>query len=370
MSHAPIVEEMIQLAQVNAPSRGEREMVDLLTQRLQELGCDVWEDGAAIHIEGGTAGNLHACLEGTLPGAVLFVAHLDRVQNGGGIHPQIQGDLLVSDGSTILAADDLAGVCAILDGLCRVHQTQTAHPRIEILLTVCEEIGLQGSRYVDLSRHVAKMGYVLDSPGPTGRVLDSAMGKAELFLDVKGRAAHCAYPELGISATRAVVLLLAQLEDGRIDEETVANWSTLLSPTPCNTIPEQCHAQAFLLSRNFSTMERYIARFEETAQQIQAQTGAEIIARSLVHYPPFSVPEDSPTIRRARSAMEELGIPARVEHGAGGCDANRLNDQGIQCVALATGYSKNHTKGEQLSIPDLIQAGALVERLMAAPVEG
>ena len=369
MQQAPIVEEFIQLVQVDSPSRKERKMVDLLTQKLTALGCTVWEDDAGKQIPEGTAGNLHAYLEGDLPGAVLFVAHMDRVQNGENVHPQVLKDKVVSDGSTVLAADDLAGVCAILDGLRRIQENPRPHPRIEILLTVCEEIGLQGTRYVDVSKFQAKIGYVLDSPGTIGRVLDSAMGKAELFLDVTGKAAHSAYPELGVSATRTAVLILSQLGDGRIDEDTVANWSYFEAPCPCNTIPGQAKAQAFLLSRNSQSIQGYIDQFENVSNLVAEKMGATVNARSILHYPPFLVEKNAPSIRRVCAALTQLGIEPRVEHGAGGCDANRLNDLGIECVALSTGYSKNHTVHEEVLIQDLIQSGKMVELLMTNPVE-
>ena len=110
----PIVEEFIELAEIDTVSRQERAMVDALKGKLEALGCTVREDDTASKVDG-TAGNLIAVLEGQTEGSVLLAAHVDRVQNGFGIKPQVRDGKIVSDGTTVLAADDLSGVAAMLD---------------------------------------------------------------------------------------------------------------------------------------------------------------------------------------------------------------------------------------------------------------
>ena len=205
MNNTPIVEEFIRMAKIDTASRQERELADYVKGELAAMGFTVTEDGAAKHIEGATTGNVLAVLEGQLDGSILFCAHLDRVQNGLGIQPRFEGDNLVSDGTTILAADDLSGVAAVLDGMRRLVRSGEKHPRIEVLFSVCEEIGLRGSYHFDTSVIQSRIGYVLDSPGRIGRILRSAMGKAQLFLEVYGEEAHAAYPERGKSALNAAV---------------------------------------------------------------------------------------------------------------------------------------------------------------------
>ena len=85
----PIVEEFIELAEIDTVSRQERAMVDALKGKLEALGCTVREDDTASKVDG-TAGNLIAVLEGQTEGSVLLAAHVDRVQNGFGIKPQVR----------------------------------------------------------------------------------------------------------------------------------------------------------------------------------------------------------------------------------------------------------------------------------------
>ena len=362
MENANIVKEFIELAQIDTISRLERKIVDAVKRKLTDIGCTVTEDDAASRIDGATAGNVFAVLDGGLPGSVLFCAHLDRVQNGYGILPSIVDGKLVSDGNTILAADDLSGVAAILDGLRRLKASGKKFPRIEVLFSVCEEIGLRGSYNFDTSVIQSKFGYVLDSPGRTGRVLRSAMGKAQLFLEVTGEAAHAAYPERGKSALRAAIKVLSSIDDCRVDDETVINWSYMDCPTPCNTIPDHAVAKAIALSRNDDKLAAYIENFRSTGAKVAEETGCKVETRVILDYPAFHTRDDSDCIRLIRMAFNALGIDSTVEDGAGGFDANLLSRSGIELVGLATGYTANHTVKENLVVEDLIRAGEMVEK--------
>ena len=363
MANAPIVEEFIHMAKIDTASRQERALADYVKGELSALGFAVTEDGAAKHIDGATTGNVFAVLDGQLAGSVLFCAHLDRVQNGFGIQPRFEGDNLVSDGTTILAADDLSGVAAILDGMRRLIRSGQPHPRIEVLFSVCEEIGLRGSYHFDTSVVQSKLGYVLDSPGRVGRILRSAMGKAQLFLDVAGEEAHAAYPERGRSALNAAVKVLSRIEDGRVDEETVVNWSYLDCPTPCNTIPGRAQAKAFAMSRDNGKLAAYVQKFHAVAAQTAQETGCRIETKDILDYPAFHTADSSACVRLAQRALGQLKLRPTVEDGAGGFDANLLSRAGIELVGLSTGYSGNHTVKETLVVEDLVLSGQLVAHI-------
>ena len=99
-----IIEEFKELVMIDSASGKERAIADALTKKLRDLGFAVKEDRAGDTF-GGDTGNLTAVREGTRPGAILFCSHMDRVAKGLSIHPQEKDGYLVSDGTTILAAD-------------------------------------------------------------------------------------------------------------------------------------------------------------------------------------------------------------------------------------------------------------------------
>lgn len=154
MSEASMLKEFLELVQIPVQSRDERKIADVVKQKLIDLGLTVEEDNAGEKL-GGNTGNLIGRLAGAsdVP-SILLSAHLDRVRNSGAIHPVVNEaeDLIKSDGTSILAADDVSGLCAVLDGLRRVKESGKPHGPVEVVFSVCEEIGVQGSGQLDFSK--------------------------------------------------------------------------------------------------------------------------------------------------------------------------------------------------------------------------
>ena len=359
-----ILEEFLELVRIDSDSLGEREMADTLTRKLKELGCEVWEDKGMIEKIGGTAGNVYAVLDGSCPGAILFSSHMDRVANGRGICPVIADGKVTAQG-TILAADDMSGVAAILDGIRRVKASGKPHPRVEVIFTVCEEKNVTGSRYIDYSRLEAKEGYVLDSPGRIGRVINAAPSKAKIAFAAEGKNAHAGNaPEQGVNAVMAAAKALARLPDGRLDFETTANYATFDAKGPSNVVNAYAAVNGEARSRNDKKLDDYIELVKKTCKDIEAETGAKFTVDIQKDYKSFVIPMDSSCIQRAAKVYEQMGLEMKVEAGGGGMDANRLNANGIACVGLATGYSKNHGIYETLEVDDLLRSGEMVERFI------
>ena len=101
-----LVNSFCELVQIDSPSDEEEDVARHLVDRLEGLGFQVARDAH---------GNVIASEEGGQP--LLLSAHMDTVEPGRGIKPRIQGDRIVSDGTTILGGDCKAGVAAILEGL-------------------------------------------------------------------------------------------------------------------------------------------------------------------------------------------------------------------------------------------------------------
>jgi len=114
-----------------------------LEERLRNLGFQVQRDAY---------GNVIASEPGDDP--LLLSAHMDTVDPGRGVQPQVQGDRIESDGTTILGGDCKAGVAAILEGLESTAADGRARRPVQVVLTREEEIGLIGAinSYRNLSR--------------------------------------------------------------------------------------------------------------------------------------------------------------------------------------------------------------------------
>lgn len=161
----------------------ERPVFELLKGKLEALGFTVEEDDAGEKL-GGNCGNLWAFLPASagVEGAVrvLLSAHMDGVEPCGGTTVIQKDGVLYSDGTTILGGDDKSGVEGILEGIRLLLEEGAPHGDIQILFTVCEEGGVNGSRCLDRSKLRSDVGYALDGEGAPGEIVVGAPGQKNI----------------------------------------------------------------------------------------------------------------------------------------------------------------------------------------------
>ena len=158
-----LVKTFCDLVQIDSPSDEEEEVAQDLSRRLEALGFEILRDAH---------GNLIAREDGDNP--LLLSAHMDTVEPGRGIKPTIEGDRIVSDGTTILGGDCKAGVAAILEGLESVVEEELPRRSIQLAFTRGEEIGLVGARNMDFSMITADEAVVFDGNGPVNKLTGSS----------------------------------------------------------------------------------------------------------------------------------------------------------------------------------------------------
>ncbi|HEX7786163.1 MAG TPA: M20/M25/M40 family metallo-hydrolase, partial [Methylomirabilota bacterium] len=163
---ARLKEEFIELASIASPSRREGAVARRLEAILKGMGASVEVDGAGEQV-GGNTGNLLARFPGNTPGAPPFFlsGHMDTVGPADAIHPVVEGDVVRTDGTSVLGGDDKAGVVAILEAIRTLRERSIPHGDIEVVLTICEECGLLGAKHFDTGRLRARRGLVLDVDG-------------------------------------------------------------------------------------------------------------------------------------------------------------------------------------------------------------
>ena len=153
-----------------------------MVKQLEALGLSARRDGY---------GNIIAS-DGR-PEPLLLSAHIDTVEPGRGIKPRVEGDVIVSDGTTILGGDCKAGVAAILEALESSQEDGAPRRPLEVVFTREEEIGLVGARNLDFSMISAKEAIVFDGEGPVNQITSSSPTYVGFDLEITGRAAHAAW---------------------------------------------------------------------------------------------------------------------------------------------------------------------------------
>lgn len=346
----------MELCAIDSEPTRERLMADNLRERLAGLGFTVTEDDAGEKI-GGTAGNLIARLEGNGPGEpLLFSCHMDRVAPGVGVKPRIEGDYLVSDGTTVLGADDAAGLAAILEALTTLKEQLISHPPLEIVLTVAEELALVGSRHFDTDQITARSGFVLDAAGRVGEIVIQAPEQQKFRAVFHGRSAHAGFePEKGISAIQMAGVAISRMQLLRIDPETTANIGSISSVGPTNIVPESCELMGEIRSLQPAKVRARMNALTGAMESAAAEYGGTVEIREVPCYPSYKLTEDAEPARRAARAARRIGVPVRFKPSGGGSDANIFNSRGVPTVVLCCGYEQVHTTGERLPLEQLEQ---------------
>ena len=345
----------LRLVRVDNPSGQEQRMAQVVTAHLRELGLDPSEDAK---------GNVIVNVVGRGE-PLLLNAHLDSVAPATRKAPVVRDGFVYSMGDTVLGADDLAGVTAILEALTSLREAGAEHRAAEVVFTVEEEVGLRGARALDYSRLRSRQGVALDMNGEPGGICVSAPAHDVIDIVIQGRAAHAGVaPENGIDAVRVAAEAIASAPLGRIDHETTANIGVIQGGTAKNVVPERVTIQAEARSRDEAKLDRQTAAMRHAFEAAAEKYGAELDFRTQRAYAPIRISEDAPIVRLCQKAAESVGLAPRLVETGGGSDVNIFNMHGIEAVNLSIGYQEIHTTAEHIEIANLERAARLVEALL------
>ena len=162
-----IRDTFLTLVSFDSESFCERDTADYLKQRLEALGITAEEDRADEKCgrkSERSAGNVYGFVKGNAEGGcVLLSSHMDTVRPGIGKKPVEHPDgRITSDGTTVLGADDAAGLAAILEALTVLKEDGLPHTDAEVLFPAAEEIYGQGSEVFDYAKLKSSVSYCFD----------------------------------------------------------------------------------------------------------------------------------------------------------------------------------------------------------------
>lgn len=358
-----LVDEFVELVSIDAESGYEAEIAKAVMAKLRKIGLDVEMDDAGSKF-GGNSGNVIGRAAGKGE-PIILCAHLDRVKPGRGIKPVIEQGVIRSSGDTILAADDVSGVVAILGGL-REAMKRGPLPAVEVVFTVSEETHLSGSRNLDYNRLSSKMAYIFDASRPVGTIVTSSPTHVGYQAHVIGQAAHAAVnPQDGVSAIRAAAAAIAKLPFGWVDDHTTANVGLVGGGVATNIVCDSVNFKGEIRSLDAA---RAMALADEFVRIILAEAeacGARAEVNTSLEYMGYTVDRNSPVVLRVMKALERMGMGVTIESTMGGSDGNVFNANGICSIVLGTGCQLVHSTREFMPIDELVASVKLVDSLLA-----
>ena len=282
-----------------------------------------------------------------------------RMQDYPYLETQIGNDIITASGTTLLGADDKAGVAEIMDLANFLQNNEhVKHGKIKILFTPDEEVG-KGVTHVDIGELGADFGYTLDG-GDAGSLEDETFSADGVQVIIHGVIAHPGYAKGKlINAMKIAGRILDALPKDRLSPESTEGRRGFIHPVRVDGIAEKCTID--FIVRDFETAglkkkEDFLyTLIEET---VRSQPGARFEFAMTEQYRNMKeVLDGHPrVVEYAKEAIQRAGLQLKMESIRGGTDGSRLSYMGLPCPNLFAGEQAIHSKLEFISVQDMNKA--------------
>lgn len=275
-------------------------------------------------------------------------------------------DIITASGTTLLGADDKAGVAIIMDmAQYLLQHPEYKHGKIRLLFTPDEEIG-RGVDKLDLQRLGADYGYTLDA-GERGTFEDETFSADGVKITFYGVSAHPGYARgKMINALKLAAYFLDSLPKDEWSPETTEGRYGFVHPVRMDGVAEKATVEFII--RDFITPK--LAAYEEHLRSkvedaVRAFPGARADFEIYQQYRNMKEVLDlHPRVSEyAMEAIGRAGIVARKSSARGGTDGSRLSFMGLPCPNIFTGEMAFHGKQEYVSVQDMEKSVEVIVRL-------
>ena len=371
-----LLETFFELLKIKSPSRDEKQIADYVSDILRSLGLTVIKDDAGKKI-GSNAGNIIALLESnckngaTRTQPLFFGAHLDTVSVNGEIKPEIRDKKIVNKNKNcILGGDDKAAIAAIIEAIRTIKDFKIKTGNIYLIFTIAEEVGLLGSKNMNLKPLKAKYGFVFDGDGDIGKIFNQAPFHNAIDITIIGKAAHAGIsPQKGINAIQVASHAISKMKLGRIEPGTTCNIGTIEGGVATNIIPEKVQIKAEARSLQEERLKELTGRIINDFETCAKENGAKARFKVKREYDGFKIPENELPIIMAKNVFKKLKVKSKILSTVGGSDVNILNSKGKMAINLSAGMENVHSSKEYVKIAELEKLTALILELCTYDLE-
>lgn len=357
-NHESVVQTFLDLVQIDSPTGEEKHVANYIKKYLTQLDIP-------NHVD--SVGNVVARLEGNEDfDTHLLASHMDTVEPGRGVKPIVSDDGWIrSDGTTILGADNKAGVAIILQALSEVH-TEPKNSRIplDIVFTVSEESENIGALKLDYGQIQATQGYSFDTAGPLGGMTITSPAYTRFTAEILGKSAHASRPEEGKNILPALIDLLAQIRVGKVDSDTLVNIGTGKFGSTTNSVPGMASIVGEIRSMDEQNIHAVLATLDYLIQEIIAKHAVEVKLDSVRENGALNIDRNDPFVAATLGIVSEL-IPGAHIKDSGGCsDANIFIEHGIPVINIGDGSLHPHALTETIHRDSLTQMVRVARKLV------
>ena len=340
-------ENFFNMVRINSESGEEKEFINFLKELfVKELKAEYIIDNYGNLILKIPSKN-YTCIE-----PVFFGVHADTVKPGKNIEPVLENGIIHSKQDTVLGADDKAGIVELFEAI----KTANQHPPLEIVVSIGEEIGLLGSKNIDVSLLKSKIGFVID----TSKLEDIIIGGPSYMsidIEIVGKGAHSGLrPEEGISSIKAAAYAISMLKEGWVDKETTTNVGIIRGGQALNAVPERTNIKVecrSLSNKKCLYQSNLIKEVFITAAKV---IGARADIKIEQEMKAYHISKNTEVVKIAKKALSGVGLIPNVRSICSGTDASNYNNKGIKTIVIGMGSKFSHSTKENISLEDMEKA--------------
>jgi tripeptide aminopeptidase len=263
--------------------------------------------------------------------------------------------LITTDGTTLLGADDKAGIAIIMQAAAELLAKSRRHCAVRIVFTCDEEIG-RGTDKLDLAKIDAVCGYTLDGGG-AGKIDSETFSADQAVIRVCGVNTH---PSIGkgvmVNAVRILSEFIARLPTLRLTPETTDDREGFIHPY--HITGGVAEASARLILRDFETaaLADQAALLESIADTLRAEyprASIDVQIKRQYRNMRDGLEREPRAIPKAVAAMRAVGVEPELTIIRGGTDGSMLTEKGLPCPNLSSGQHNPHSPLEWASLDEM-----------------
>ncbi len=279
---------------------------------------------------------------------------------------QIGNDIITTDGTTLLGADNKAGVAEIMDAAHHLMKNpEIKHGTIKILFTPDEEIG-RGADKADLKKLGADFGYTIDGE-ELGHIENETFSADGVTITIHGVSTHPGFAKNKMeSAIKIASELVAALPKDKMSPESTEKKEPFVHPVSISGGIEHTVLQFIIRAfdeEGLKTQEAFLKELTEKVIKNYPNSRFDFVVKEQYRNMKQVLDKNPEIVNNALEAIKRAGVTPVLSSIRGGTDGSRFSYMGLPCPNIFAGEHAFHSKHEWVSIQDMEKAVSTIVHL-------